>query len=159
MTKASYYGLLVLILMTFCANAQRMNESNTLAYQPTTVTRKFNHLLQLYQNKKNEDSLMTYDNYQSYRTAYIISESIGASLIGLYARSSWNNGTSTNIGFLYSGIGVSIIGFLLNLKANKIKTSNELAVIHDVLKIPILTIVPLLSSEKSFHKVGVIIRF
>ena len=63
---------------------------------------------------------------------YIILESIEANLIGLYARSSLNKGTSTNIGLLYSGIGASLIG--LNLKANKIKESDEFAKLHDVLK-------------------------
>ena len=65
---------------------------------------------------------------------YIILESIEANLIGYYARSLLNKGSSTNIGLLYSGIGASVIGSILNLKANKIKESDEFAKLHDVLK-------------------------
>lgn len=122
MKKETFYYLLVSILITLCSNAQKINESNRLAYHPTSITKKFNYQ-PFYQNNKNEDSSMTSNNYESYRTAYIVSESIGVTLIGLYARTSLNNGSSTNIGLLYSGIGASIIGFLLNSKVNKIKTS------------------------------------
>jgi hypothetical protein len=73
--------------------------------------------------------------------------------------SSLNNGTSTNIGLLYSGIGVSAIGFILNLKANKIKASDELSRLDDVSRIPILTIVPLIRSSNSLNEVGIAINF
>jgi hypothetical protein len=107
----------------------------------------------------NDSLIIAPNNYQSYQTAYIISESIGASLIGLYARSSWNNGTSTNVGLLYSGIGASVIGFILKLKTIKMKESDELVKLYKVSKTPILTIAPLLRSEKGFNEFGIAIQF
>ena len=107
----------------------------------------------------NDGLIITPNNYQSYHTAYIIPESIGVGLIGLYARSSLNKGTSINIGLLYSGIGASVIGFILNLKANKIKELDQFTNLHNVSKTPILTIAPLFRSNKDFNEFGISIQF
>lgn len=157
MKNSFYYFILLLIQVTFCSNGQTVND-NQIAFQKTQIMIKSYDILLT--NRTIKDSVTIVPNsYQSYQTAYIISESIGVSLIGLYARSSWNKGTSTNIGLLYSGIGASVIGFILKLKAIKLKESDEFAKLHDVSKTPILTIAPLLKSEKGFNEFGIIIQF
>jgi coproporphyrinogen III oxidase-like Fe-S oxidoreductase len=159
MKKETYYFILLFIQTTFCSNGQ-ITDDNKIAFQKTKkMTKSYDVLFSNRYNMISDSLIIADNNYQSYRTAYIISESIAASLIGIYARSSLNNGTSTNIGLLYSGIGVSAIGFILNLKANKIKALDELARFHDVSKTPILTIAPLFRNEKGFNEFGVTIQF
>ena len=156
----TYCFILLLIQITFYSNGQTVND-NQIAFQKTQTEIKPYDVLCINKYKTVNDSLiLTPDNnYQSYKTAYMISETIGAGLIGTYARSSIDNGTSTNVGLLYSGIGASIIGFLFNIKANKIKASDEFTKLHDVSKTPILTIAPLLRNEKGFNEFGIIIQF
>jgi hypothetical protein len=157
MKKETFYCLLLFILTTFCSNAQRINETNELALHQTKIIQKSNDLLPLYQNRKTEDSLMIFDKYESYHRTSIILEGIGGSLVSYYALSSLRNGASTNNGFLYSGLGVSLIGLILNIKANKM--SDQFVGLYDASKAPILTIAPLLRSENGFNEFGITIRF
>jgi hypothetical protein len=157
MKKETFYCFLVFILTTFCSNAQRVNETNELAYHQTKISRKSNDLLSLYQNKKTEDSLMIFDKYESYHRTSIILESIGGSLVSYYALSSLRNGTSTNNGFLYSGLGVSLIGLILNIKANKM--SDQFVGLYDASKAQRVNIALLVRNDNSFNEVGLAIRF
>jgi hypothetical protein len=159
MKKETFYFILLLIQITFFSNCQTSND-NQIVFQKAQTKMKPYDVLSINSHRIVNDSLIIApNNYQSYQTGYIISESIGASLIGLYARSSWNNGTSTNIGFLYSGIGAATIGFILKLKAIKMKESDGFAKLHNASKAPILTFAPLLRSEKGFNEFGIAIRF
>ena len=117
MKKQKYYFILPLIQITFCSKSQTVNDDQ-IAFQKTQIMIKSYDVLFTNRHKTVNDSLIiTPNNYQSYRTAYIISESIGVGLIGLYARSSLNKGISTNIGLLYSGIGASISWLYFKLKS------------------------------------------
>jgi hypothetical protein len=87
MKKQNYYFIILLIQITFCSIGQTVND-NKITFQKTQIMTKSYDVLSTNKYKLKSDSLIIADNnYQSYRTAYIISESIAASLIGLYARS------------------------------------------------------------------------
>ena len=147
---------LLLVFAITKINAQTIND-NELVYQQAKIVRYSNHNLLMYSGKKIGDTLIVKDKYESYRRTSIILESIGGSLVSVYAYSSLNNHTSTNIGFLYSGIGVSLVGLIMNIKANKM--SGEFVRLHNASKNQIFAIAPLIRSKDFINEVGVAIRF
>ena len=86
MKKQKYYFILLLTQITFCSNIQTVN-ANQIAFQKIQIMIKSYDVL--FTNRHmtvNDGLIITPNNYQSYRAAYIIPESIGVGLIGLYAR-------------------------------------------------------------------------
>ena len=147
---------LFLVFTTINIKAQTIN-NNELVYQQTKIVRYSNHNSLMYQSKEMIDTLIIKDKYESYRSTSIILESIGGSLVSVYAYSSLKNQTSTNIGFLYSGIGVSLVGLIMNIKANKM--SGEFVRLHNASKDQIFAIVPLIRSKDFINEVGIAIQF